>query len=76
MSLLMSQLLERDPELKREGGNNQDKPPIAHLAPVMADGKRRSFCGADLLGIPAANLPHTLCEECQRLAQSHPRYRR
>ena len=72
----MSQLLERESEIKRGGRDNEYKPPIAHIAPVMADGKRRALCGADLLGIRAANLPHTLCEECQRLAQSHPRYAR
>jgi hypothetical protein len=61
-------------EIERTAEADQG-PPVAHLAPVGPNGERAALCGAVILGIHVGNLPYVLCEECERLSRSHPRYR-
>jgi hypothetical protein len=68
----MSGLLERDSELKH-GGRDDNKPPIAHIAP-WRNGSREALCGAPILGIrPPADLDYFLCERCIELNGGDPR---
>ena len=64
----MVELLETDSEAGQEERNSSDDGPrTAHIAPVMADGKRHALCGAEILGVHVGNADYVLCEKCKRL---------